>query len=410
VKLRLVWAQAVLAAACFAQGGAWSYRGFLDDSLVYYPSTTANDQVQLVNETLLRVEGKLQLAGGFGLSAGLDARTDSDSQVIRAWRFSWDDRTAQRPPFALRTMSLHYTHGAFRVEAGKQVLHWGQMDFSSPTDKLAPRDYINPASADTLGAFAVRAVADTGPRSLEVVYLPHFTPSRIPLLDRRWLILPSEFDGYSYHSQSVRYPGGGQYGVRYHQIVSPYEFSVCYFEGFKTLPTFLYDKDPVNRNLNYQTIYPKMRMVGVDFAAPWRGLLWKAESAYIDAASPHVTSAWTYAIQAEKTADKWQWAVEFAGDKLTQAKRPNTLDLDRATRDAVSGHVAWTPNPRQTVSAEWFVHPNGQAFVTRILYSRNLYSTLRASGGLLWIGGSQSDPLARYNVNSYMTLQLRYSF
>ena len=117
MKLRLLWAQAALAAACSAQGGAWSYRGFLDNSLIYYPSTTANDQVQFVNETLLRVEGNVQLPGGFGLSAGLDARTDSDNQVIRAWRFSWDDRTAQRPPFALRTMSFHYAHGAFRIEA-----------------------------------------------------------------------------------------------------------------------------------------------------------------------------------------------------------------------------------------------------------------------------------------------------
>jgi hypothetical protein len=150
---------------------------------------------------------------------------------------------------------------------------------------------------------------------------------------------------------------------------------------------------------SYQTLYPKMRMVGADFAAPWRGLLWKVETAYIDAVSPHVTSAWTYAVQAEKT-----------GDKLTQAKRPDTLDLDRATRDSVSGHVAWNPNPRQTVSAEWFVHPSGKAFVTRLLYSRNLYSTFRAIARFLWIGGSQSDPLARYNVDSYLTLQLRYSF
>jgi hypothetical protein len=62
------------------------------------------------------------------------------------------------------------------------------------------------------------------------------------------------------------------------------------------------------------------------------------------------------------------------------------------------------------VSAEWFVHPDGKAFVARILYSRNLYSTLRAGGGALWIGGNQSDPLARYNVDSYATLELRYSF
>jgi hypothetical protein len=62
------------------------------------------------------------------------------------------------------------------------------------------------------------------------------------------------------------------------------------------------------------------------------------------------------------------------------------------------------------VSGEWFVHPNGKAFANRILYSRNLGSNLRAGGGFLWIGGSQSDALARYDVDSYLTVQLRYSF
>jgi hypothetical protein len=347
---------------------------------------------------------------GFGVSAGLDAQTDSDTQVIRAWRFSWDDRTAQRPPLALRTASFHYAHGPFRIEAGKQIMHWGQMDISSPTDRLAPRDYLNPANADDLGSYAVRAVADTGPRSLELVYLPRFTPSRLPLSGRRWLILPPEFDSYTYHSLGSKFPGGGQFGARYHQIVSPYEFSVCYFEGFQNLPTLLYDKDSINRNLNYETIYPKMRMVGADFVAPWRGLLWKIESAYINSASPYLTGTLTYAGQVEKTGDKWQWALEFTGDELTQPKRPNALDLARATRDSVSGHVTWSPNRRQTVSAEWFLHPNGKAFVTRILYSRDLHSGFRATAAYLWISGSQFDALARYDVDSYATLQLRYSF
>jgi hypothetical protein len=34
----------------------------------------------------------------------------------------------------------------------------------------------------------------------------------------------------------------------------------------KPVPT-----DSIDMNLNYQTLYPKMRMVGADFAAPWRG-------------------------------------------------------------------------------------------------------------------------------------------
>ena len=410
MKLRVAWALASLTAGCAAQSGAWSYRGYLENRALFYPGVTANDRVRLVDETLLRAEGKVSLGGGFGVAAGLDAQTDSDNQVARGWRFSWDDRTAQRPPLALRTLNLQYASGPFRIEAGKQMLHWGQMDFASPTDKLAPREYLNPSGADSLGAFAVRAVADTGPRSLELVYLPRFSPSRIPLTERRWLILPAEFDGYTYHSQGTQYPGGGQFGARYHRIVSPYEFSVCYFEGFKTLPTFLYNKDTIGRNLNYHTLYPKMRLLGADFIAPWHGLLWKAETSYVNSASRQLAGSWTFAVQVEKTGDKWQWAVEFTGDRLTEAKRPNTLDLDRATRDSVSGHVAWTPTPRQTLSGEWFAHPDGKAFVTRILYSRNLRSDLRASGGFLWIGGSQSDALARYDVDSYLTVQLRYSF
>jgi hypothetical protein len=151
-------------------------------------------------------------------------------------------------------------------------------------------------------------------------------------------------------------------------------------------------------------------MLGADFAARWHGLLWKFESAYINSASHYLTGTVTYAGQVEKTGDKWQWALELTGDELTQPKRPNTLDLARATRDSVSGHVAWTPTPRQTLSAEWFLHPNGKAFVTRVLYSRNLHAGFRATAGYLWIGGSQSDALARYDVDSYVTLQLRYSF
>ncbi len=410
MTLRLTWVLVLMAAACAAQNRAWSYRGFLENQVLYYPRTTDNDQVRLVNETMLRLEGNLRLPRGFDLSLGLDAQIDSDNQVIRAWRFSWDDRTLQRPPFALRTLSLQYARGPFRIEAGKQIAHWGQVDLSSPTDKFAAHDYLNPANSDSLGVFAVRAALDTGPRSLELVYLPRFTPSRIPLAGHRWLILPEEFEGYTYHSQGVQFPGGGQFGARYHQIVSPYEFSVCYFEGFKTLPTFLYDKDPIHRNLNYWTLYPKMRLVGADFIAPWRSMLWKVESAYISSMSPYLAGTWAFAAELERTRDKWQWSVEFAGDWLTEAKRPNTLDLDRAARDAVSGHVAWTPTPRQVLSADWFLHPNMKAFVTRVIYSRNLRSTLRAGGGFIWIGGSESDPLARYNVDSYFTLQLRYSF
>ena len=407
---RLAAAVVGLSWAGIAQTSPWSYRGFLENRTFYYPRATETDSAHWVNETLLRFEGSVRLRDGFSVAAGVDAQTDSNNQVDRAWHFSWEDRSLRRPPLALRTFQLRYAHGPFRIEAGKQVLHWGVMDFSSPTDKLAPREYLNPSSADFLAAFAVRAVADTGPHSLEVVYLPRFTPSRIPLERRRWLILPDEFASYEYHSTGVSYPGGPQFGARYHRIASPYEYSFCFFEGFKNLPTLLYDKDEVHKQLTYQMLYPKMRMVGADFTWPWRNLLWKTESTYVIAASPYLSSTWTYALQAEKVRDKWQLVLGFSGDLRTTERRFTTWDLDRAARQSVSGHVAWNPSPKHTLTGEWFLHPNAKAFVTRILYSRNFRAGFRASAGWIWIGGSDSDPLARYRVDSYLTLQFRYSF
>jgi hypothetical protein len=410
VTTRLAWVLAACAAAAEAQGGAWSYRGFIENRGLYYPSATASDRVHFVNETLLRAESSVRLGAGFRLAGGLDLQTDSDNQSARAWHFSWDDRLAQRPPFALRTLSLQFTRGPFRLEAGKQVLRWGLMDLASPTDKLAPREYLNPSGSDYLGVFAARAVADSGPNSVELLYLPRFTPSRLPLAGRRWLILPPEFDQYAYRSQGTWYPGGGQFGARYHRIVSPYEFSLCYLEGFKNLPTLLYQKDEVNKTLDYRQLYPKMRMAGADFTAPWHGFLWKAEASYIRSVSPFLAGTFTYAVQAERLWDKWQLGVALTGDHLTEDKKANTIDIDRALRESVSGRAAWTPTSAQTLSGEWFLHPNGKAFVARILYARTFSSVFRVTTGCVWIAGSQSDALARYDVNSYVTLQFRYSF
>ena len=100
------------------------------------------------------------------------------------------DRTIQRPMFAIRRLSASWSRGALTIDLGKQFIRWGKTDVLTPTDRFTPRDYVTIANTDVFGVTAARATLAGSSDSLEVVVAPRMTPSRMPLLDQRWVPLP----------------------------------------------------------------------------------------------------------------------------------------------------------------------------------------------------------------------------
>ena len=407
---RLLLATLCGALACVAQTGRWSGRGFLENRTLFYPHEGQTDDTQSIDELFLRYEATFRLSDSWLVVGGVDAQADTHDQVERSWHVSWDDRGLSRPALALRTASLQYTHGPFRIEAGKQILHWGVMDLLPTTDRFAPRDYLSPSGSDYLGLWAVRAVLDTGPRSLELIYSPRFTPSRAPLQDQRWLMLPALSPLFTYRFRGVEYPGGPQLGARYHQVRSPFEYSLCFYEGFDSLPALPSQTNFIRRIVDYRAIYPKIRMLGADFTLPWRGLLWKAESSYVMSPSPYSHNVWTYAVEAEKAWNRLQLSAGYVGEFVTDDRSFTAVPIDRALRKSFHGAVNYALTPRQTLSAEWYLRQSASAFITRAVYARKLIGPLQASLGWNWIAGEKDDPIGRYYVDSFLSLQFRYSF
>jgi hypothetical protein len=408
VNARLLLAILCGALACAAQTGRWSGRGFLENRTLLYPQPGRSDRTQAVDELFLRYESTFRLSDSWLVIGGVDAQTDTHNQVERSWHLSWDDRGLSRPAFALRTASLRYTRGPFRVEAGKQILHWGVMDLFPPTDRFAPRDYLSPSGSDYLGLWAARAVVDTGKLGLELVYAPRFTPSRAPLEGQRWFMLP-QLSLFTYRFRGVEYPGGPQLGARFHQVRSPFEYSVCFYQGFDTLPALPSQTNFIRRTVDYRAIYPKIRMLGADFTIPWRGLLWKAESSYIMSPSPYAHNIWTYAVEAEKAWSGLHLSAGYVGEFVTDDRTFSAVPLDRAMRKSFHGAVNYATT-RQGIFVEWYLHQSAEAFIARIKYKRKLKGPLEAEAGWNWIEGSNGNPIGRYNVNSYLNLQLRTIF
>ena len=65
-------------------------------------------------------------------------------------------------------------------QAGKQFIRWGKADILNPTDRFAPRDYLNVVDNDFLAITAARVTYGTQSDTFDLVFAPRLTPSRVP--------------------------------------------------------------------------------------------------------------------------------------------------------------------------------------------------------------------------------------
>jgi len=212
-----------MAAAAAAQN--FTQRGFLEITAAAYPQSAPNDSGRAVGEALFRYEAFYKPAPTLRFAGGIDARTDTHRETERGPALSWWDRERRRPAFALRRLSATYTRGKLTLEAGKQFIRWGKADVLNPTDRFAPRDFLNVVDNDFLGVTAARLTYGGQSNTIDAVFSPRFTPSRIPLLDQRWAALPA---GIPITELPPNFPGGPQFGARWNHIGRAAEWSLSF--------------------------------------------------------------------------------------------------------------------------------------------------------------------------------------
>ena len=216
--------------------GPFSQRGFVDGRAVGYFQEAPNDSQLAVGDALLREEVFFRPSRWFRLAAGLDLRANSYNQVEDEWRLDFDDRGVLRPKAALRRLTASVSANHFTLDVGKQFIRWGKADILNPTDRFAPRDYVNVIDSDFLPVLGVRSSLQFGQESVDLVYLPRMTPSRTPLLDQRWTVPPPEAEGLTLVDDGAIFPTRSQQGVRWNHTGGSFEASASFFDGSNHLP------------------------------------------------------------------------------------------------------------------------------------------------------------------------------
>ena len=395
-----------------AAAQSYTQRGFVESSSTIYPQAALNDSTHFVSEALLRYEGSLKLSTAFQVSGALDIRTDTHHQTERELDLSWWDRERRRPLAAARRLSVVYHRGGLSIEAGKQFVRWGKADILNPTDRFAPRDYLTVVDNEFLGITAARLTYEKGRDTIDVVWAPRFTPSRIPLADQRWSPAQTPPSGFILRDGGAAFPGGSQAGLRWNHIGSV-EFSASYYQGFNHLP--LFDAQPsfdgVVPVVTLQRVYPEIRMLGGDAAVPFRFFDIKAEAAYFNSGNPLADDYTQYVVQVERHSGEWTFVGGYAGEYVSSPGTP-TVEFapDRGITKTVLGSVRFTIDVNRSVAFDTSIRQNLDGAWLRAEYSQAFGQHWRATATASLIRGNPADFLGQYRHNSHAGLILRYSF
>jgi hypothetical protein len=259
-----------------------------------------------------------------------------------------------------------------------------------------------------LGVSAARVTYESGGDTIDLVWQPWFTPSRTPLLNQRWTVLPAQSAGVNITDGGARYPGGSQYGARWNHIGSGYEYSLCFFNGNQNLPSFdVAITSPLS--VAFTRTYPDLRLYGGDAAVPLRWLTIKGEAAYFTSSTPGAEEYTLYVIQLERQIKEWSFVGGYAGSVVTRgATLPLQFAPDRGFAKSFVGRAGLTIDANRDLAIETAVRSAG-SFV-RFEYSQLFGQHWRATGGIAWIRGDIDDFLGQYRRNSYGSLAIRYSF
>jgi hypothetical protein len=417
------WFLLVIAAALPAAARQVSQRGSIEATGLVYPLSSPSGDDRWIGDVLFRQEASWRPVQWLSLAGAFDARAATNDWVDRSWAIDWSDRGLKRPALAVRRMSLSVHRGGLTLDAGKQLVRWGKADILNPTDRFAPRDLLEVVDNEVLAVTAARLTYERGTNTIDLVFSPRLTPSRLPLADGRWApslasgtlpgSLPLGAADWPVVVVGSNFPTRPQTGVRWNHVGSGFEYSFSAYDGFNNLPASQVSVNPIDLRFEVTRTFPAMRMVGGDMAWPCRWFTLKGEAGYFWTTDPTTDDYAIYVVQAERQTGEWMIVGGYAGEFVTTTRSALPAQFtafDRGLAKTFLGRASYTIDVNRSLAFEGAVRQNGRGFYVKAEYSQAVGQHWRATARADVIGGALDDFLGQYRRNSSARLTFRYSY
>lgn len=219
---------------------------------------------KFAGEFWLNLQGRPAVDGPSGLST---------YESLSPWNLEVREAYVEIYDFPLDRMDLR---------AGRQLIPWGTGDLVSPTDNINPLDLSDFKDfGRRLGSDALQLTWYPGPVTVTAVYVPVFTPARLP---SGWinLFLPPDLADLSEDKIILNLPAAtlqeSAFGLKLAGRIGGYDLSVSYLDGRYDLPAPKEARGKITQITNplnpleslildeVSLFFPRRRVLGLDFA------------------------------------------------------------------------------------------------------------------------------------------------
>ncbi|RKY81555.1 hypothetical protein DRQ07_03740 [candidate division KSB1 bacterium] len=331
--------------------------------------------------------------------------------------------------YGLRQAYLDLYFDTFDLRIGKQQIIWGKADGVFITDVVSPKDLSEFLLRDfdeiRMGITSVKADYYIGNNTFEFVYVPVFTPTRMPDQNSIWYPAPqfspnAEFD-YS-QSEVENKLSNSEVFAKFSGLTSAIDFEIMagYMWDDDPAMHMLRSVDPVTQEagLTVMPKYHRLGLAGGSFSTTIKGVVLRGESAYYNgkyfsSADPDAAEGVTEKnyVQYLVGLDYTLWGVKVSGQFIQKV----ILDYDETIVNDQYDNMATILFSkdflRETLRAELFSYiglNNSDALIRpKITYDL-------ADGFELLIGANiftgDNGMFGRFDKNDMAYFKVKYSF
>ncbi|NOX89261.1 MAG: hypothetical protein GXO77_09545 [Calditrichaeota bacterium] len=166
------------------------------------------------------------------------------------------------------------------LRIGKQRISWGTADKLNPTDNLNPDDFSDLVNfAEKIPTWAIKGDYYLGNFTLTGIWIPSLTPILLPRFGAQLFLgnpAPALRDTLALPSPGLKH---SMFAFKVSGNLGTWDYSLSYFNGYDDIPVLYRFSigNPVGANLYMK--FPKMQVIGADFATELAGIGFWGEGA-----------------------------------------------------------------------------------------------------------------------------------
>ncbi len=197
------------------------------------------------------------------------------------------EESQRRYHFNFREAYLRYQGNHVSFSVGKKIYSWGKADSFNPTDNLNPLDHLDFLYSEKKGILSSALSLSGNTAGLDLVWVPLFTPSRVPALDNRWIVNPSNFlpgdlSQYSFAAADLpeRDLSNSQAALRLWMTRWGFDLALTAYRGFDPIPAVQASLDLQTAALVITPVFNEIEEYGLALSRSIGGTTLNFESSY----------------------------------------------------------------------------------------------------------------------------------